>query len=284
MNRVYTHKNNNYNALTNFIIILLIPFFIFSFYKNGYILYKSNLVSLTMMFKPLYFLGASIIINLFYRLVVKDKVNRTYNLLGNLLISIIAMPQTNIYVYLIILLFFNIVHIFLKINIATFFVLALALYMHYTKNYTFNNLIENMDIYKYTFIDYLIGKSAGGIGSAFILWSVLSYAILSIYREYKRQIPLLGFTLYYILITAMAFIKSNADITFFVNANIIFSFIFIAPLSLYSPYTKGGCYIYGFFLGLFTFLFSLVDVNLAPFISIGILSLIHPLIDKIITK
>lgn len=284
MNRIYTHNKNNYNTLVNIMITLLIPFFIFSFYKNGFILYKSNIINKVMLFKPLYFILLSLVVNQLYRLIVKDNVNRSYNLLCNLLISIMVMPQTNIIVYIILLVIFNLIHILLKINIASLFILVLSLCMYLTQNYTFNNLIEAMAIYRYSFIDYLIGKSSGGIGASFILWSIISYAILFIFKEYKKQIPLLGFALYYILLIALTFTKSNFDINYFVNANIIFTFIFLAPISLYSPYTRGGCYIYGVLLGIFTFLFSLIDVNIAPFIAISILSLISPLIDKLLTK
>ena len=45
-----------------------------------------------------------------------------------------------------------------------------------------------------------------------------------------------------------------------------FAFIFLSNVSIYTPYSRGGCYIYGLLLGLLTFAFYFIDLNLGLYI------------------
>ena len=72
--------------------------------------------------------------------------------------------------------------------------------------------------------------------------------------EYKKQIPITGFIFYYILIILYFIIFKVFNYELLLNNNLIFSFIFINTISIFTPYTKGGNYLYGFTLGLICFI------------------------------
>ena len=103
--------------------------------------------------------------------------------------------------------------------------------------------------------------------------SLISLITLVCVKEYKKEIPVTGFITYYLLLLIKLIFTHDLTSSFFINNNLIFAFVFIAPLSIYTPYSKKGCYIYGFLLGLITFAFSFLDLDLGVYLSILLLSI-----------
>ena len=60
---VYLKSKNNENKILVKYILLLIPFLIYGFYKNGILLYKGEYVNIFYMFKPLILTIISILIS-----------------------------------------------------------------------------------------------------------------------------------------------------------------------------------------------------------------------------
>lgn len=280
-NRVYLHSKEKENSLVKLMIYLLIPFFLLSFYKNGIQLYRHHLVSIVMVFKPLFLLGISIFASLLFS-IIKRKPFVSYLLLTNILISLVTMPNTNIIMYLVTIIVINAILCFINFNAIALFMIILFIFSIFLKDYTFLNAFEKSVEHNYSFINYLFGQGPGGIGNTFFLFSIISLLVLCFRFSYKKHIPLTTFSIYYILLIIYSFITGDIDLNLYMNNNLVFGVIFIAPLTMISPYTKGGCYIYGTLLGLLSFITIFIDINIGIYFIIFLLSLFYKLFDKML--
>lgn len=281
MSRVYMHNNSHKNKLNNLMLWLLIPFMIFGFYKNGIKLYSLGYVNFLEMFKPIIMIVISVVISyLFSKWNKEDFVG--YPLLCNILISMCSSLQLNIFIYLGLLIGLNILIKFVKVNIVPIFMIIDIIAMKFLPGDAFLNTLEESVTYSYSVLDYFLGKGFGGVSNTLLIMSVISLVLLILNIEYKKHIPLTAFITYYSLIIIYAFISSNASIDLFINNNVIFGFIFISTISIYTPYSKGACYIYGLLLGILTFASIFVDVNLGVYIVILVLGILSFLFDRFI--
>lgn len=280
---VYLKSKNNENKILLKYILLLIPFLIYGFYKNGILLYKGEYVNIFYMFKPLILTIISILISyLFAKYKKEDFIS--YRLYLNILSSLIALPNTNIFIYLIILFLVNILYTFKKVNISLITVLLLIIVSMIFSKYLFLNVYEESVNHSYSITNYLFGSGAGGISNTLFIYSVLVLIYLICDFSYKKHIVLTSLTVYYILLALSFVILKKFDYNIALNNNLIFAFIFLNTISIFTPYTKGGCYLYGFILGLFSFIFSFIDINIGVYLVSLILSLVFPYFDKFILK
>ena len=86
----------------------------------------------------------------------------------------------------------------------------------------------------------------------------------------------------YLLPGALDIIKKYEDKL--MNDPKVYALIFLNTISIFTPYTKGGCYLYGFILGLISFCFSFIDINLGVYLISLILSFTSLYFDKLILK
>ena len=93
-----TNKVNKNNIILNY-LFLLVPFIIYSIYKNGYLLYENNLITFVNIFKPLYFILLSIIITLVIYFIKYKKIELSFNLLNMIILAMIVSPRTNYIVF-----------------------------------------------------------------------------------------------------------------------------------------------------------------------------------------
>ncbi len=280
---VYLKSKNNENKILLKYILLLIPFLIYGFYKNGILLYKGEYVNIFYMFKPLILTIISILISyLFTKYKKEDFIS--YRLYLNILSSLIALPNTNIFIYLIILFLVNILYTFKKVNISLITVLLLIIVSMIFSKHLFLNVYEESVNHSYSITNYLFGNGSGGISNTLFIYSILVFIYLICDFSYKKHIVLTSLTVYYILLALSFVILKKFDYNIALNNNLIFAFIFLNTISIFTPYTKGGCYLYGFILGLFSFIFSFIDINLGVYLVSLILSLVFPYFDKFILK
>lgn len=280
---VYLKSKNNENKILLKYILLLIPFLIYGFYKNGILLYKGEYVNIFYMFKPLILTIISILISyLFTKYKKEDFIS--YRLYLNILSSLIALPNTNIFIYLIILFLVNILYTFKKVNISLITVLLLIIVSMIFSKYLFLNVYEESVNHSYSITNYLFGNGSGGISNTLFIYSILIFIYLICDFSYKKHIVLTSLTVYYILLALSFVILKKFDYNIALNNNLIFAFIFLNTISIFSPYTKGGCYLYGFILGLFSFSFSFIDINIGVYLVSLILSFVFPYFDKFILK
>lgn len=283
MNKVYLHSKNDETKIIKIVLMLLIPFIMYGFYKNGILLYSKHYISLLSMFKPLVFVASSVGISFIFKIIYKEKI-LSYRLFMNILVSMTISINTNMLFFIPALLLVNFGYKYYSHNMICSFMLLELLYLFIFKDYSFYNVIEKSIVHNYSLFDFLIGKSSGGISNSLIIMSIISLIILCTNFNYKKHIPIVSLITFYTLITMMALITSKVDISLFLNSNLLFALVFIAPISIFTPYTKGGAYIFGLLLGLLCFIFSFLDITLGVYLSILILNFISPLLDKFVTK
>ena len=283
MYNVYLKSKNNSKRLIYIYLILFIPFIIYGFYKNGISLYQKDLISFFNLFNIPLFLLFSWLITYVFKKIKKEDFDY-YRFLLNIMISMITFPKTNIIIYIILVTLLNILYTFKKCNIASLYMIIYIILSILLKNYSFLNIYEETTLHSYSLINILFGNGSGGICQTFLIYSILSFIGLICIYEYKKQIPITGFIFYYILIILYFIIFKVFNYELLLNNNLIFSFIFINTISIFTPYTKGGNYLYGFTLGLICFILSFFDLNLGVYIISFILSLISPYYDKLVLK
>lgn len=280
---VYLKSKNNENKILVKYILLLIPFLIYGFYKNGILLYKGEYVNIFYMFKPLILTIISILISyLFAKYKKEDFIS--YRLYLNILSSLIVLPNTNIFIYLIILFLVNILYTFKKINISLITILLLIIVSMIFSKYSFLNVYEESVNHSYSITNYLFGNGSGGISNTLFIHSILVFIYLICDFSYKKHIVVTSLTVYYILLIISFVLFKKFDYNLLLNNNLVFSFIFLNTISIFTPYTKGGCYLYGFILGLISFCFSFIDINLGVYLISLILSFTSLYFDKFILK
>lgn len=280
---VYLKSKNNENKILVKYILLLIPFLIYGFYKNGILLYKGEYVNIFYMFKPLILTIISILISyLFTKYKKEDFIS--YRLYLNILSSLIVLPNTNIFIYLIILFLVNILYTFKKVNISLITILLLIIVSMIFSKYLFLNIYEESVNHSYSITNYLFGNGSGGISNTLFIYSILVFIYLICDFSYKKHIVVTSLTVYYILLIISFVLFKKFDYNLLLNNNLVFSFIFLNTISIFTPYTKGGCYLYGFILGLISFCFSFIDINLGVYLISLILSFTSLYFDKFILK
>ena len=280
---VYLKSKNNENKILVKYILLLIPFLIYGFYKNGILLYKGEYVNIFYMFKPLILTIISILISyLFTKYKKEDFIS--YRLYLNILSSLIVLPNTNIFIYLIILFLVNILYTFKKVNISLITILLLIIVSMIFSKYSFLNVYEESVNHSYSITNYLFGNGSGGISNTLFIYSILVFIYLICDFSYKKHIVVTSLTMYYILLIISFVLFKKFDYNLLLNNNLVFSFIFLNTISIFTPYTKGGCYLYGFILGLISFCFSFIDINLGVYLISLILSFTSLYFDKFILK
>ena len=283
MNKVFLHSKNDEEKNIKTFYYLLLLFIVGGILKNGLILYQNKLITLIELFKPFYLCVISLGVSFLFSLFCKEKFfsNR---LLCNILIGLIVMPNIGYIIYTVVLLILNIMYSFKKFHIASFYMIIVSIIYMLLNNYTYLNSYESSKSLQYGILDYLFGKGYGGISNTFLLLTIILFIILICNKVYKKYISISFIISYFILSIISAFILNDFSLSHFINNNILFAVIFIAPISLFSPYTRGGCYLYGIALSLICFGFSFWDINLGIYIGISLLSICSKILDKPFVK
>lgn len=281
MSKVYLHSNNQENSLNKLMLYLFIPFVLLGFYKNGIKLYLGEYVNSFTMLKPIITILISVLVTFMFSKLNKESF-LGYRLISNIMIGMIVFPNINLIVFVLLILLLNFIQKYLKFNTVPIFMIITIIISMVLNNYNFFNSFESLVEHNYSFFDYLLGKGYGGMANTFLTMSILSLIILVMNINYKKQIPIMAFSVYYVLAIITTFAIGNLDQNLLLNNNVIFAFIFLSNVSIYTPYSKGACYIYGITLGLLTYLFYFVDLNLGVYIVLAILSFVSPILDRFI--
>ena len=288
MNKLpYLHYGKDKNSLVKAYFIALIPLLLFSFYKNGILLYQNKLISFIDMFIPLYFYIISILVGfLVAHLNKSDK--REYVLYALILACTISI-NTNMLLYPIVLFVSLFIASFLQkkkeFNLLAFtrILLILALLLN---SYSYMNVAEKIEAFNYNYLDIFIGYGVGGLASNSLFFCFIAFLILSFNKFYKKVIPIASsFSAFIVFILLFFITKNEIYLENLLNGSLYFAFVFIGTDLYVSPYTKMGKIIYGLVIGLFTALLSIfVPIYEAPYLVILLVSLFFPIFDKIIPK
>ena len=288
MNKLpYLHYGKDKNSLVKAYFIALIPLLLFSFYKNGILLYQNKLISFIDMFIPLYFYIISILVGfLVAHLNKSDK--REYVLYALILACTISI-NTNMLLYPIVLFVSLFIASFLQkkkefnLLASTRILLILALLLN---SYSYMNVAEKIEAFNYNYLDIFIGYGVGGLASNSLFCCFIAFLILSFNKFYKKVIPIVSsFSAFIVFILLFFITKNEIYLENLLNGSLYFAFVFVGTDLYVSPYTKMGKIIYGLVIGLFTALLSIfVPIYEAPYLVILLVSLFFPIFDKIIPK
>ena len=295
MKSIYLKSNWSIKKISKYLLITLLPLVLAGFYINGISLYINDYVGVFGLFKPLLISMLGFIIGILVNLIYEYLIRRTKDSFINtifssfhpvygLLIASVISINTNILIFSLvtfILLLFSKYFKRIRINIVALIALIIILIDSTSGGYSFLNasgVTSNI-----TFFNYLFGMGVGGINTTYIILIFISALILFAQDFYKKSIPLFAMLVFTTGIIFYAiFTDSLANILpYLFNYGVIFSFVYLAPDSMASSYTRRGQMIFGTFVGLTTFGLFLVYPPFAALGAILIISIIHKQIDQL---
>ncbi len=288
-------KISNKDIVRNY-LYLLIPLVLFSCYKNGYILYSKNLVTLLYVFKPLIMFVSAIVaaygLELLWTVIKKEDIgaylNNSYLPLYAGLLSLVV--PVNIEPLLYILLLGVILLIsklkFLSLNPVALGRILFVLGALLIGKYTYLNVYEENVLVSYDLWDIILGKSIGGSGATSIFILLIIFFILVNKNYYKKEIALSSLTSFLIPVVTLCLIsKDYSKLNIIVDSEIFFASILIAPLLTKSPYTKVGKITYGLLIGFIGFILChTLTIKEGLYIIILIVSIFSKYFDLIESK
>ena len=287
-------SNYSIKKISLIYLLSLLPLIGYGFYKNGIILYIKKYVDIFGLLKPLIILSIGfiigIIVNIIYEYIFKKNKNNiidvifsSFHPIYGVLIAAISSINTSIVLFSIttfIVLFVS-KFLSLKINYISLTGLIMFFIMTLFHEFTFLNIYESSNNFNMNAIDYLFGKGSGGLFTTNIILLIVSFIILYNLKTYKRLIPIIATTVFSTFVIIYSIYNNNIGNIFemlFTNG-ILFSFIYIAPETISSCYTKKGIVIYSILVGIITFLLYLINPVLSSLGSILIVSIFNSLID-----
>ena len=287
-------KNSIYNINLT-LIISLIPLILYGIYKNGFILYQKEYLSLfqllLLIIMPIGSFCVGLLVEYLFNIQKKGKIftiNSFLPLYG-LIINCIINPSINIFLFwgilfvlLILIKKLSTVKI-ISINYIVVVKIVIILILIILGKNTYNNLYENHASLAFGLTDIIFGRSTGGLFSTNIFLILVALIYLSFAKFYKKEIPfyLLGT---YILLTLVITIIEKDNINIFLNISnsmVFFGAVFVAPEMISSPYTKKGRKLYGILVGILTVIFiKFIDSTDGVFVAILIGGFLVKFIDK----
>lgn len=243
--------------------ILFVFLFLYGWYKNGLYPYLQGFYPISHVFLMAMYPISAMAIGFLFERIFPHSSMFSYTFLG-LLLGMGIPISTPIWLFLIFLtcLFFTLTILLKKnkisINLIVLSHLLLVAILFLFNRYFYFNLLEESNSFAYSLLDAVLGKNVGGLYSSNILILLISLVVLCFDYYYKKEIPLYSFGIYFISLIFYSFIIG--DMQFFLNhfclSPIFFALIFVAPLSIYSPYDAKIRVVYSFLIGILILPFS----------------------------
>ena len=284
MNKVpYVHYPKDKTYLVNTYFLALVPVLLFSFYKNGILLYQNDLISFIDLFIPLYFYLISVIVSLLVSWVFKE--DKKEMILYGLILACSISINTNMILYPIVLFVsFSIgltIHKKYSFNFLSLsrILLILALLVN---SYSYMNVAEKIGMFHYNLFDLFLGFGVGGIASNSLFVLLISFFILISSKFYKKIIPImasLSFACLFFLF--FIFTKDSSYIEGLLNGSVYFGFVFVGAHLTVSPDTKKAMAFYGIAIGVISAILALfLPIYEVSYLSIFLVSLFIPLFNR----
>lgn len=284
--KVFLHNKENIAKIIKRYLLCLIPLVLYGLYKNGFLLYSRDLISLFESFKIIILLLISIgIYFLVDKLIFHQKKFWTFDLLYLLIIPLFMPPNINAGIYTIGLfisfILANLIEKKFKFNKMAFCKLIIILLLVIFSNYSYANAGENLNIYSLNLWDNLWGRNIGGIASTNIILGLLIFLVFCITNNYKTIVATSSLVTFIVISLCL----NNFDITVLTNSSAILAIILLSIDSFSTPHTKRGMLIYGILAGLIAALLTkFVNLDEGVFISTLFLSFFASTLDKILEK
>lgn len=291
-------KKNKIFGINMLYLISILPVIIFSFYKNGFMVYKSGELSLFLSLQylviPIIIVLLSYVFETYYYLCIK-KENDTNNVVNsivpyiNALCYLVCGPANKLYITIPIIVVLDILMKFLdqKVYINRVALFKCILFGVLTALSMYSNLNYHEATLKVVEDDaakLFLGMGIGEIGVTSTLFAIIGYVILLFNNYYKKEIPiicvltygLVGILLYFGGVVNFSELLIN---TF--NSGFVFAAVFVASLSTATPVVRSGRVIYAMLVGIISaIMVNLVEFNMGIYIAILVIGLITPALNR----
>lgn len=292
-------KKNKIFSINLLYLLSLIPIIIFAFYKNGLVVYKAGELNLFLSFQyiviPIIIVVLSYVFETYYYLTIKkdDDLNNVINSIvpyANVLCYLVCGPMNKLYITIPILVVLDVALKFFEQKVTInrvalykclIFLVLVALSMNTNQNYyeyTLKSQVDNPG-------SLFLGMGIGEIGTTSTLFAIVGYLVLLFNKYYKKEIPIICFVSYLLVGLLLYFagvVSFNGLLINTFNSGFVFAIVFVATLSTATPVVKSGKIIYSLFIGIVSAIFiNLVKFNLGIYITILVLGLVSPLLNKI---
>ena len=275
------------------------PLVLFSFYKNGILVYKNNFLSFFSILQyiviPIIVVVLSYVFEIYYyvgRKKEKDlsKVINSFVPFANLLCYLVTGPNNPLYITIPLIILIDVLFKFIdnRFTINRIALFKCLLFLLLVLFGIYNNCNYN-ELYglgsSVSLSNLFIGFRIGEIGTISNLLVLISFVLLLFNKFYKKDIALSGIITYSLLTLFLVLLKVitfNDALVFMLDSSVLFVMVFVLTLSDASPVLKGGRILYGVLVGILCSIF----VNVLKF-YIGIyfvilgLSIITPMINKL---
>ena len=298
MNKSFNKKNKIFSINKNHLLCLL-PLVLFSFYKNGILVYKNYFLSLFSILQyiviPVIVVVLSYVFEIYYyvgRKKEKDlsKVINSFVPFANLLCYLVTGPNNPLYITIPLIILIDVLFKFIdnrftinRIALFKCLLFLILVLLGIYNNYNYNELYGLGSSVNLS--NLFIGFRIGEIGTISNLLVLISFVLLLFNKFYKKDIALSGIITYSVLTLFLVLLKVitfNDALVFMLDSSVLFVMVFVLTLSDASPVLKGGRILYGVLVGILCAIF----VNVFKF-YIGIyfvilgLSIITPMINKL---
>lgn len=251
------HKKINFSLIKKYYLafFLLIGM---GFYKNGILpnIYGYATLGQTFFLFLLPFLGLGIgyLFDSFFH--NKNMFNSKFY---SLLFTMILPIKINIFFYLLFLFLFLFLYNFWvqknidqNLNLIVVAKISLIVFLFFFTQYSYENGLEASGVFQYSFLDRILVHNTSGLFTSSIILLLVSLVLFCLDDYYKKEIPLYSYGFFMLTLFLYIILKHNMAflLLHMLSSNVLFPLIFIAPLSMYSPYTKQGKWLYSFLLGI----------------------------------
>ncbi len=296
MKKGFLKKNKIFNI--NLLYILsLIPVVIYGFWKNGYLMYKHDYMTL---FKstqylviPVVIIVLSYVFEIYYYLGIKkeDNLDHAYNTIvpyANVLCYLVCGPMDKLYITIPIIIVLDIILKLtdeqINVNQVALFKVLLFVALTIMGSYNNANLYERSLSISFESVEYFMGRGIGEIGTTSALFVLIGFIILLFNKYYKKDIAissLLSYILVSLIVYFVGGVKLSNILLHTFSSGFLFASLFVATFSNCTPVVKGGRILYGICVGMLSaILVNILHFYVGIYILILVLGIATPLFNK----
>ncbi len=251
-------------SLTKKYAILFFCFVLWGWYKNAFLPVKEGFYPNMQLVLILLYPVLGFVFGVLFDKLCKKKFTYSNAFFG-VLFSLFLPISTPISVFLVFCFLLFVMNTFLvqkkdwDLHILVLFHLFLVVFLSITQQYEYGNLLEKSGLFVYSFLDKLLGFQISGLFTSNVVLTLLSFLILCFDYYYKKEIPLSSYGFYLLTLVLYSFWRHDMAflLTHMFSSSILFVLVFLAPLDLFSPYSKKRKAMYSFLLGVGILPFSL---------------------------
>lgn len=291
-------KKNKIFGINLLYLLSLLPIIIFSFYKNGYLVYKEGNLSLFLSTQylviPIIIILLSYIFEIYYYngLKKEDSTNDVVNSIVpymNVLCYFVCGPMNKLYITIPILIVIDVLMKFIDTRVS---VNRVALY----KCIIFGilslfSMYSNLNYYEATLSSSItdisslfLGMGVGEIGATSTLLAIVGYLILLFNKYYKKEIPIICFVSYALISILLYFggvVNFNELLVNTFSSGFVFAIVFVATLSPATPVVRSGKIIYSVLVGIVSaVMVNLVGCSIGIYFTILIVGMLSPGLNR----